>query len=150
MSFARGARILRRMSDAIANQSEQSVPVQLLDAYAGMADCHGALRVTAEGLVLEFQGRDGFLNMLKGGVQDVTIPWADVVDLKLQSNWFVTRLLLTVRSMKWLAGVPGANGCQVRMKVERRNRLLARQVAFAVNLRLCERELKQAAARPAS
>ncbi len=130
------------MSEAIANHPDQSVPVQLLDAYAGMAECYGALRVTGEGLILEFQERDGFPHVFKGGVKETVIPWSEVVDLKLKKGWFATRLLLTVRSIKWLAGVPGANGCQVRMKVERRNRLLARQVAFAVNLRLCERELR--------
>lgn len=134
------------MSEAIANHPDQSVPVQLLDAYAGMAECYGVLRVAGEGLILEFQGRDGFLHVFKGGVKETVIPWSEVVDLKLKKGWFVTRLLLTVRSIKWLAGVPGANGCQVRMKVERRNRLLARQVAFAVNLRLCERELRQVSA----
>jgi hypothetical protein len=138
-----------KMSDAIVSPvDEQSVPVRLLDAFGGMAECHGSLRVTAEGLRLEFQSRDGILNLFKSGVKEAVVPWADVVDLALKRNWFVTRLLLTVRSLKQLDGVPGANGAQVRMGVDRRHRTLARQVAFAVNLRLCERELRQVTTPP--
>lgn len=142
--------MLPAMSDAIVSHGdEHSVPVRLLDAYGGMAECHGSLRVTAEGLRLEFQGRDGILNIFKSGVREAVVPWAEVVDLALKRNWFVTRLMLTVRGLKSLDGVPGANGAQVRMGVDRRHRILARQVAFAVNLRLCERELQQATGHPA-
>lgn len=130
------------MKEPIALPADASVPVWIPQAYGGMAECHGALRLLADGLQLEYQAREGFLGLLKGGVKEATIPWSGLVDLKLRRNWFTTRLLLIVKSVRHLDGVPGATGSQVLLGVERKHRQLARQLAFAVNLRLCEQEIR--------
>lgn len=124
--------------------AEVSVPIWIPEAYGGMAECHGALRLVSDGLQLEFQARDGFLGLLKGGVKEASIPWPGVVDLKLQAGWFKTRLRLVVKSVRSLDGVPGAVGSQVVLGVERKHRGLARQLAFAANLRLCEQQIRSA------
>lgn len=132
------------MQEPIALPADASVPVWIPEAYGGMAECHGALRLLPEGLQLEFQAREGFLGLLKGGVKEVSIPWSGLMDLKLKAGWFTTRMRLVVKSVRSLDGVPGAVGSQVLLGVERKHRPLARQIAFAANLRLCEQEIRQA------
>jgi hypothetical protein len=136
------------MQQTTALPADASVPVWIPEAYGGMAECHGALRLVADGLQLEFQAREGFLGLLKGGVKEVSIPWPGLVDLKLQAGWFKTRLLLVVKSVRSLDGVPGATGSHVVLGVERKYRTLARQLVFAVNLRLCEQEIRKAGEPP--
>lgn len=135
--------MLPGVSDVIPNAAELSVPVSIPEAYGGMAECNGALRLTDAGLRLEFESRDGFLRLIRSGVKEVEIPWAEVADLKLKRGWFSTRLLLTVKSMKALTGVPGTQGSHVVLAVARAHRELARQLAFAANLRICEQVLQR-------
>lgn len=120
------------------------MPVSIPEAYGGMAECHGSLRLLGDGLQLEYQGREGFLGLLKGGVREVMIPWTGLMELKLRRYWLVKRLHLVVQSSRYLEGVPGATGSQVRLAVERKHRELAQQIVFAVNLRLCEQEILRA------
>lgn len=132
------------MKTDVVLPADASVPVSIPEAYGGLAECHGSLRLLTEGLQLEFRGRDGLLGLFKGGIKEVTVPWAGVVDLKLRRVWFVTRLFLIVSSARYLENVPGATGSQVRLAIERKYVALARQLVFAVNLRLCEQQIQSA------
>lgn len=122
-----------------------SVPFTIPKAFGGFAECHGVLHASPTGLHLEFESRDSFVGVLKSRVRERAIAWEELADLKLQAGWFSTRLLLTTNTLRALHGLPGTEACHVCLVVNRRHREAARQLAFTVNLRLCERELHRAA-----
>ncbi len=125
-----------------------SVPFKIANAYGGLAECHGIVRVGEAGLQLEFEAKDGFFGVLKSGVKNLVIPWSELANLQLRKGWFSTRFLLTVHSLRTLQEVPGAEACQVTLSVARQHRPVAEELAMNVNFRLCERELRRGSVDP--
>ncbi len=130
------------------DNASPSVPFKIANAYGGLADCNGLARATDDGLLLEFEAKDGFFGVLKSGVKSLVIAWSELANLRLRKGWFGTRLHLTVHSLRTLQEVPGAEACEVSLRVARRNRAVAEELAMNVNFRLCERELRRGAVDP--
>ena len=119
----------------------ESLPFRFPDTLEGLVRSGGVLRAEADGLVLEFQTRDGLFGVIKSGVKKVAIPFDRIDEVRLRSNLFRTELEIRVSSMELAADVPGSKHGTIRLKVPRRYRTEAREMALEASDRVSQCKL---------
>ncbi len=102
-----------------------NVPFTLPDMFAGFVEGNGLAKATASELTLEFVFRDGVLNVLKSGVKEVHIPQSEIESMRIKHGIFGDKMKIRVKSMHWLAALPGCDSCELTLRVARRNRAQA-------------------------
>ena len=123
---------------AVVLKSARGVPRGVIE---GLARSGGVLRAEADGLVLEFQTKDGLFGVIKSGVKKVAIPFDRIDEVRLRSNLFRTQLEIRVSSMELTADVPGSEHGTIRLKVPRRYRTEAREMALEASDRVSQCKL---------
>jgi hypothetical protein len=118
----------------------------------------GMLRLEEERLVVQTTELRKQVRVSDAGYQEVTetddvserlIPLASVADAHLRRRWLGWELLLTGADLRAFAGLPGAAGLEMRLRVERRHRAAAADLVATLRLQLAELALRRAeAARP--
>ena len=121
-----------------------SVPVTLEYSWGGFASNSGLLRLDGNALVLEFETKDGVLEVLKSGVQRVAVPLTEVDACRWKPGWFGGKIELSVRSMSLLNGIAGAAQGSVMFGVSRKNRDKACGFVANVELALAHRVVRAA------
>jgi hypothetical protein len=107
----------------------------------------GLLRVSGDALVLEW--RDDVLHTntfqrSRGPLQTVTIPAADVDEVEARRTLLGgTRLTIRVRTLEAVAQVPFAHGARVMLRIERADRMRAREFSAAVHEQIAEAGLRR-------
>lgn len=114
----------------------QSVPVKLADTWGGMASSSGLLRFENEVLALEFETKDGVLEIIRSGIQRLALPVADLEGCAWHRGWFGGRIEIAVRRLALLSGVPGAERGTVVVRVARKDRDKAAWLVTEVNVAL--------------
>jgi len=122
----------------------QSVPVTLQHSWGGFANNSGLLRFEGGTLVLEFETKDGVLEVLKSGVKRVTLPLTEVDACRWKPGWFGGKIELSVRSMSALEGIAGASQGRVMLGVSRKDRDKALGLVANVELALAHRVVRAA------
>ena len=121
-----------------------SVPVELAQTWAGLAENSGLLRLDDDALVLEFESKDGVLELLRSGVQQLRVPLKELEALHWRPGWLGGKLELAVRSMSVIDGIPGAAQGVVTFKIARKHRDRAVGLAANVELALAHRVVQSA------
>lgn len=111
-------------------QSFISVPFKISDAHHGFAPVDGVAKFSAAGIVLEFEAK--IFGLMKTGVKEVRIPLAEILDIKLKSGsfdtkiekLFGTKIELRLNNFATLSEVPNKDG-KIILKVLRTDRELA-------------------------
>lgn len=111
-----------------------STPVTLPTSWGGLASSLGVLRFDGQYLHLEFETKDGVLEVLRSGVQKVVLPLSALESLVWKAGWFGGVLELTTDSLALLETVPGSAQGRVRLKIDRQDRPSAARLADAVQL----------------
>lgn len=96
------------------------------------------LRAEQEQLVLEFQNQDGVFGVLKGKMKSIDIPYGDLEEVEYKVNWFVSRMKIQAKSMKYLENFPIHDRGMLSLKVPRKQKFKAQNFASFVNLRISE------------
>ena len=117
------------------------VPFSFPDVYQGLAEGGGIATATTAGLTLEFQVKDALVGMIKSEIRKVAIPISELHSITLKQSWFRNRLLIKVRSMTTLAGVPGSDTGQVELRVARTDAATAQALVSILMLSLSEKKL---------
>ena len=121
-----------------------SVPVTMENSWGGLANNSGLLRFEGDALVLEFETKDGVLEVLKSGVKRVAVPLAELEACRWNRGWFGGKIELSVRSMNTLEGVAGAaQGC-LTLGVSRKDRDKAFGLVANVEMALAHRVVRAA------
>src|SRR5271165_1976618 len=103
---------------------EQTIglPFKMPDLYSGMADGKGLAKATPSELVLELVIKDSVLGVFQSNVKEIHIPRDEVEFARLARGWFATKVHIRVKSMKWLADLPGCDSADFTLHVARRDR----------------------------
>jgi hypothetical protein len=118
-----------------------SLPFSIVNAYEGLAQVNGIVRVSEAGLVIEFEVKDGLLGVLRSGVKEVLIPIDELASLDMQRFWLFTRLIIRARSLVTLNQIPQSkSGQAVLWSVGGRNREIAERLIQDLRLKMIERE----------
>ena len=121
-----------------------SVPITLESSWAGLANNSGLLRLEGDALVLEFETKDGVLEVLKSGLKRVAVPLAEVDACRWKPGWFGGKIELSVRRMSLLSGIAGAAQGSVVCGVSRKDRDRASGLVANVELALAHRVVRAA------
>lgn len=112
-------------------------------AFGGFADCGGIAQASDEGLRLEFQSQDGIFGVIRSGVKNKALLWEELQALDYRGGLFRGKLVLTARSLRSLDGLPGTENASLTLRVARKDRAQARELAAFAGLRICERDLRE-------
>lgn len=122
----------------------QSVPVKLESTWAGLAENAGLLRLEGDSLMLEFETKDGVLEVLRSGPQHHRIPLSEIEACRWKRGWFGGELEVATRNLGVLGGIPGAAQGRIVLQVSRRDRDAAFALASSVELILAHEVLRAA------
>lgn len=118
------------------------VPFTISNAFEGIAEVNGLARFADDVLVLEFQTKDSFFGLIKSGVREVELPIADIVAATYKKTLVGAHLQIQAAGMKALSVLPGNKGAEVRLKIARKHRPAAQELASTLRLRLSELKLQ--------
>ena len=105
--------------------SEVTVPFKVPNLFAGFAEGKGLAKASDSELTLEFVLEENVLNLFKTGVKEIRIPRSEIDAIHHRQGWFTDKLRIRVKSMRWLADLPGCDTGQVTLHVARRDRAQA-------------------------
>jgi len=109
--------------------ASMTLPFDGPDVFLGLGRCSGLAKASSEELTLEFVLKDSVFELLQSGVKEIHIPKSEIDVIRLTQGWFGAKLRLRLKSMKWLAELPGCERGEVTLRVARRDR--ARAAEFA-------------------
>ena len=107
----------KRMSDR-----SNTLPFTVPDLFAGFAEGQGLAKLSPAELILEFVVRDSVVSVFKSGLKEIRIPRAEIDTARLKRGWFGAKVHVRVKSLKWLADLPGCDGGEVTLHIARRDR----------------------------
>ena len=99
-----------------------TLPFTVPDLFAGFAQGKGLAKASPSELVLEFVLKDTVLDLFKSGMKEIRIPRSEVDVVRLKRGWFGAKVHIRLKSMKWLAELPGCENGEVTLHVARRDR----------------------------
>src|SRR3974390_1473710 len=99
-----------------------TLPFAVPDLFAGFAEGRGLAKASQAELTLELVVKDNLLNVLKSSVKEVHIPRTEIDAVRLKRGWFGAKMHIRVKSMKWLADLPGCGSGEVTLQVARKDR----------------------------
>ena len=73
-------------------------------------------------LSIEFVVTDTVVSVFKSGVKEIVIPRSELDVVHLKQGWFGTHVHIRVKSLKWLADLPGCENGEVTLHIARRDR----------------------------
>ena len=118
-----------------------SIPVRFPEIYEGLADAEGVLRISPDALTLEYQVKDSLLGVVKSGVSTAIIPFEHIDEVDFRSNFLWTSLNIRVDSMQIVGDVPGVKQGKVRLKIPRRYKREAAEIAHEAYIRSSQSKL---------
>lgn len=105
-----------------------TLPFKLPDMFGGFAEGRGLAKVTPAELTLEFVLKDSLLNVLKSGVKEIRIPQPEIDTVRFKSGWFGGKVHIRLKSMKWLADLPGSDSNEVILHIAKADRDRAERI----------------------
>jgi len=90
--------------------------------FAGFVEGNGIAKATPAELTLEFVVQDGVLNLVKSGVKEIRIPRGEIDWIQHKRGWFGDKVSVRVKSLRWLADLPGCDNAEVTLRISRRDR----------------------------
>ncbi len=118
-----------------------SIPVKFPEIYEGFADAEGVLRISPDALTLEYRIKDNLIGVVKSGVSTAVIPFDHIDEVDLRSRFLWTSLNIRVDSMQIVGDVPGAKQGKVSLKISRRYKREAAEIAHEASIRSSQSKL---------
>ena len=99
-----------------------TLPFNVTGLFGGFAEVKGLAKANESDLILEFVIEENVLQVFKSGLKEVRIPRAEIESVRLKRGWFGARVRICVKSMKWLADLPGCDRGEINLHVSRPDR----------------------------
>lgn len=108
-----------------------------IESEHGMTTVEGLAKISPAGIVLEFEKK--LFGILNDGVKEARIPISEIIDFKLKSgifnskleSYFSNKLELRLNNLSRTAGLPYKDG-KFKMKIKRADRELAEQAVRCI------------------
>ncbi len=98
-----------------------TLPFRVPNLVGGFAEGKGLAKASSTQLILEFVVKDTVLDLFKSNVKEVHIPQSEIDAMGLKKGWFGGKVFIRVKSLKWLADLPGCDNGEVILHVARRD-----------------------------
>jgi hypothetical protein len=113
-------------------------------AYWGLAKTTGFINVGDSGIGIEYQIRDNIIDIYRSQVKDVEIPYEIIQNIRFKKGWFFGgKLIIELNSIKNLGRIPLLEETEIKVKIRRKNRELARMFALTSQLELSTNKLNK-------
>lgn len=91
------------------NTGFTSIPFKA-EKYGGFSEVHGVAKISGAGIVLEFESK--LLGVIRGGVKEVRLPLAEILDVKFRKGLFRygAKIEIRMRSFAKMAEFPNTDG----------------------------------------
>ncbi|MEL6844151.1 MAG: hypothetical protein AAFP02_13155, partial [Bacteroidota bacterium] len=106
------------------------------------SEVNGMMRLGQKSLILEYQVKDGIVGMIKSDPKELVIPFDNLLEVKYKLNWAVSRFKITVNSMRILGKFPVSDSGVISLKIKRKQKQGAKELASRLNLLLSEHRLE--------
>jgi hypothetical protein len=108
-----------------------SVPFKTESAH-GLTSYNGVAKFSPAGIVLEFESK--ILGMIPGGVKEVRLPIAEILDIKFKKGLFRlgAKIVIRTKTFAVLSAMPNDNG-RVSLKLIRDDFELGRNAVEQIN-----------------
>lgn len=121
----------------------RSLPFYDDELNAGFMKMEGILRLENDTLCFEFHKKDGVMEIVKTDLKTVEIPLADIDLVEYKKKLFGARLIFHAKRASVFEHLPGNELTTRTLKVKRKYRDIAANIASNINLILSERKLKE-------
>ena len=118
-----------------------SFAFSISDVHHGFAEVAGLGRASKYGLILEFETK--YLGMLKSGVKEVGISISEIESVSLKEGWLKTEMIVKAKGLRTLTDIPGSHQGQVKLRIPRKEREVAKHAASILMLHISEKELSK-------
>ena len=98
------------------------VPFKLPHLFSGFAEGKGLAKASPSELTLEFVVKETVLDIFKTGIREIRIPQSEIASLALRQGWFKDKIHIRLKSLRWLAELPGGDTDELTLHVSRRDR----------------------------
>ena len=116
----------------------RSIPFFIDNVYNGFAKVEGLLTAHSDRLELEFMTKDTFVGALKSKAKSETLYLSDIISVVYKKNWFVSRMHIKVMKLSLLDNFPKSDQNELILKINRKNKDVAKSVESYINLRISE------------
>lgn len=99
-----------------------TLPFKVPDLFGGFAEGKGLAKASPADLILEFVVKDTVVSVFKSGMKEIRIPREEIDIVRLKRGWFGAKVHIRVKSLKWLAELPGCDNGEVTLHVARKDR----------------------------
>ena len=99
-----------------------TLPFTVPNLVGGFAEGRGLAKVSPSELILEFVVKETVLEVFKSDMKEIHIPRSEVDVVQFKRGWFGAKVRIRLKSMKWLADLPGCDNGEVTLHVARRER----------------------------
>ena len=117
-------------------QSFTSVPFKT-ETHHGLSSINGVAKFSSAGIVLEFESK--LFGIIKGGVKEVRLPLADILDVKFRKGFLKrgARIEIRLKSFAQLNELPNRDG-KITLKLARDDFETARNAVALLQNNLSE------------
>lgn len=122
---------------------EISVPVKIVDILYGFQEAEGMLIYDDGRLRLELRTKDTILGIIQSDVQEYQIDVDTLNEINLERRWFRHYLDLTANSLRAFDELPGNHNSTLELKIKRKHKEKARELASRLRLELSEQKLRK-------
>ena len=99
-----------------------TLPFTVPNLFGGLAEGKGLAAASSELLTLEFILKETVLSVLKSGMKQIQIPRTELDLVQLKQGWFGSKVRIRVKSLRWLADLPGCDTGEVSLRIARSDR----------------------------
>jgi hypothetical protein len=116
------------------------LPFKITDLYLGFAECNGILKILQNHLLIEYEIKDGIVNLVKSGIKQIKIPLDNVINIEYKKNIFLSKIILSLKTLKGLSDFPLKENNLILI-IPRKYSELAKVYCSTVNLKIAENKL---------
>ncbi len=119
------------------------VPFKISYLDHGYSEVVGLFHVKKEELVLEFEQNSQFTEGSSSGVQEISLPIAEIESIQFRKKWIGAVIEIEARSMRLLNRVPGAEQGRCELKIKRKHRKEAEHAVSTARVLISEHRLEE-------
>lgn len=119
------------------------VPFKIRYVDHGYSEIVGLLHIKKDDLILEFEQNAHFNGGIKSGIEEISLPLAEIDDIRYRKTWFSALIEIDARSMRLLEKVPGAEQGRCQLKIKRKHRQQAKHAVSTARVWISEHRLKE-------
>lgn len=121
---------------SVDSAGTEQVRFSIPELYHGLAKSTGMLRIDEDCLVIEFETTDTVFGALKSGVREVSVPIQELASVRLDRQFWNTKLILRGHRLKSFEDVPGHNAGEVRLTLDKQARVEGERIVRELSRRL--------------